>query len=199
MSADGIWLCRACWKTNRATDARCYRCHTPRDADEATIEKSRGMDRAPAAPAGARGIVDVLVAVPAVVFSWFWWLIALGGILFVGVAILAATDGRSRPWIWIAWAVAAVGLFFVAYGMRWASRGMRDRNPWAFVTALVLSLAIGGFTVYALTALPPGTGNPNWMRYVMIAVFGSTALLAAIGFLLLPASEDAKKRPSSPN
>jgi hypothetical protein len=66
--ADG-WTCRACWKGNRAQDPLCYRCKTPRDADEETVEATR-------AAAAARGerpeaVPDIVVALPVVIFRAF--------------------------------------------------------------------------------------------------------------------------------
>ena len=38
--ADG-WICKACWKSNRPQDPVCYRCKTPQDADDATVDAQR--------------------------------------------------------------------------------------------------------------------------------------------------------------
>jgi hypothetical protein len=43
--ADG-WTCKACWKSNRPKDQVCYRCKTPRDADDATVEATRAAAEA---------------------------------------------------------------------------------------------------------------------------------------------------------
>jgi len=191
MTIDGGWICRTCWKTNRPSDRRCYRCHTPRTADDATIGSQRGAKPLPASK-DAGDALDLLVALPAVVFSWFWRLYVLGGILFLGLSVLIAINDRAPQFAWVPAAGVAGGAFLLAVVMRWASSAMRARNPWAYFTALAVSLGIGGFTWYALNNLPAGTGNPDWMRYATLAIFGFTALLAAVGLMLSLAGDDGQ-------
>jgi len=190
MTNEGAWICRACWKTNRPSDHRCYRCHTPRTADDLPIEGQRAGDRAPSTSAGVGGVLGILVALPAIVFSWFWRLCLLAGVFFLGITVLVALEPRAPPLAWLVSAGFAGGMFLLAFAMRWASRAMRHRNPWAFVIALAFSVGIGGFSLFALSTFPPGTGNPDPMRYATIGVFGFTAIMAVVGLLLSLAPDD---------
>jgi len=185
-------MCLTCWKTNRPSDRRCYRCHTPRTADDATIGPRRGAAEPLPASKDAGDALDLLVALPAIVFSWFWRLYLLGGILYLGIMLLIANNDQAPPFAWVPAAVVAGSAFLLGFVMRWASRAMRARNPWAYMTALAVSLGIGGFTWYALNNFPAGTGNPDWMRYATLAIFGFTALLAAVGLLLSLVGDDGQ-------
>ena len=60
------WICKACWKPNRPQEPACYRCKTPREADEAEVEARRA---AAAARAEQPEVVpDIVVALPVVIF-----------------------------------------------------------------------------------------------------------------------------------
>jgi len=190
MTMPGAWICRTCWKTNRPSDKRCYRCHTPRTADDLPIQGARPGDVAPRAIDDAGTAIGILVALPSIVFRWISRLYLLGGLLFAGFTVLIAINPRLPELAWLPTAGAAAAMFALAFAMRWASSAMRDRNPWAFVVALVLSVAIAGLSVYALNTFPAGTGNPNPMRYATIVIGGLTAIFAALGLLLSLASGD---------
>ena len=192
MAIDGAWMCRACWKTNRPQDTRCYRCHTRRDADQATIDRRRGMSGAPMAKDDARGMLEVLLSLPAVVFSFFWRLNVLGGILFLVLAALFAVSADGHLAALVALGFAA-GTFLLAILMRWTSGAMRERNLWGWVVGLVVSLTYAGVELWGLQALPKGTGNPMWEAVAVIVVFGLAALLAALGLLFQLAGFDAPK------
>ena len=158
MTSQGAWICRACWKANRPHDSRCYRCHTARDADEPTISQRRAGEKAAAAASDAGDGLELLVALPAVVFSWFWRILAFGGVLFVGVTLLAVTEPGPGQCLGPVRRAAAL-LFVMAFLMRWSVGGMRARAPLAFTSAVVESLVIAGFSLYALNALPASVGN----------------------------------------
>ena len=182
MATSGAWMCAACWKTNRPQDTRCYRCHTPRNADQATIDRHRGGAGAPMAKDDARGILDIFMALPAVVFSWYAWLMVLSGILLLLLAALFAVSGHGGLAALVVLGFAAVS-FLLAMPVRWASRAMRASNPRGYLVGLVLSLVISGGELLGLQTLPSGTGNPVWEAVAIIVIFGVTAMLAAVGFL----------------
>lgn len=192
MTLDGAWMCPACWKTNRPQDTRCYRCHTRRDADEATIAQRRGMSGAPVAKDDARGLLDVLLALPAVVFSWFWRVNVFGGILFLVLTVLFAISAHGHLAALVALGFAA-GTFLLAILMRWASGAMRARNLWGWVVGLVVSLTYAVVELWGLKSLPPGVGNPVWEADAVIVIFGVAAVLAALGLIFQLAGFDAPK------
>jgi hypothetical protein len=47
----------------------------------------------------------------------------------------------------------------------------------------VVSVSLVGGTLYAMSLLPPGMGNPSWTRYVTITLFGLAGILALVGLL----------------
>ena len=49
------WICKACWKPNRPQDPACYRCKTPREADDAEVEARRAAAAARAKQPGRAG------------------------------------------------------------------------------------------------------------------------------------------------
>jgi len=136
-------MCPACWKTNRPQDTRCYRCHTARNADPATIDLQRGAGRAATAKDDARGILEVFVALPGVVFSWYAWLMVLSAVLLLVFAALLALSPRGHLAALVLFGFA-VSCFLIARALRWTSRSMRQSNPRGFLVGLVLSLVISG-------------------------------------------------------
>ena len=185
MAFDDGWVCRSCWKPNRPGDTRCYRCKTERDADRQTVEARRtelvtAKQRLEARQSSAAGIAGVL---PAAVFAWYGRLALIGGVLFLLLTPLVISRPNAPPNTVPLWVGLAIGTIAVGAGMRWASGAMRVANPWGFVAGLVISVGFAAFTIYALGTLPVGVGNPNWMRYVSIGVFGLSAILALVGLL----------------
>ena len=189
MTVPGAWICRACWKMNRPGDTRCYRCHAPRTADDLP------MQGRPGGGAGAAGndegpILGLLVALPSVVFKWAGRLYLVGGVIYSGITILLVLEPRAPQFGWLLSAGFAAGFFLLAFTMRWASRAMRHRNPWAFVVALAFSVGIGGVSLYTLTTFAPASATANPLNYVTIGIFGFTAIMAALGLLLSLAPDD---------
>jgi len=190
MTMPGAWICRSCWNTNRPGDRRCYRCHTPRTADDLPIQGARPGDVAPRAIDDPGAVIGIMVALPSIVFRWISRIYLLGGVVFLGITVLIVINPRAPELAWLLAAGAAGAMFVLAFATRWASSAMRDRNPWAFAVALVLSIGIAGLSLYALNTFPAGTGNPNPMRYATIVIGGLTAIFAAVGLLLSLASGD---------
>jgi hypothetical protein len=88
--ADG-WTCRACWKSNRQQDPVCYRCKTPRDADEAQIEERKAA--AEAAAATPEKVPDLLVALPVVIFRSYSRVWVRGGLGVLGILAFLVFGG----------------------------------------------------------------------------------------------------------
>ena len=88
--ADG-WVCQACWKSNRPKDPVCYRCKTPRDADDATVEATRAAAEAKVEQPEA--VPDVVVAVPVVIFRSYARVWQRGGFVVLGFLVLIAIGG----------------------------------------------------------------------------------------------------------
>jgi hypothetical protein len=176
------WICRDCWKANRPGDNRCYRCHAPRDSDQAAASQGRVMrEPRPAVGEGARGAFEVLISLPAAVYWLYGWFTVLSGLLVLLLTGLLAISPHVGEPVWPALIGIGVGGIGAGLGMRRLSRAMRDRSPAAFAIGVALSLAIVAFTLWAFRFLPPGGGNPDWERYITLGVFGASAFLAALG------------------
>jgi hypothetical protein len=194
--ADG-WVCRACWKPNRAKDNRCYRCKTERDADTATVEARRVEQKV---EAKRRERVPVFVlALPSNVFAWYGRIMLIGGIFSLLLTPLVLSYPDSPPNTLLIWLGYCAAVIAIALAMRWAAMAMHSSNPWAFVVALVVSLAAIGSNLYAMSVLPPDFGNPDWIRLIFIGVFGFSAVLALVGliFSLRSVDEAELQQPSN--
>ncbi len=181
MAIQGGWVCRACWKANGPNDDRCYRCHTSRYADEETVAARRGMDKAPVAGNDMRDGLELLVSLPAVVLSWYRWMLLPSGVLFAGLTVLVVIDpsAPSNAWlIMLAFAAVLLGLFFV---MGWAVRGMRRREALPFGFSVLQSIGLAALSLYALATLPANVGNPTWENWVDVGIFATAGLLSAMG------------------
>ena len=194
--ADG-WVCQSCWKPNRARDARCYRCKTERGADKATIEaRHRSLEVHAARDAARRERVpDVVTVLPATVFAWYGRLVIVGGVLFLLLTPLILGNPDLPGSALILWLGFALGALVAGVAMRWASGAMRTGNPWAFALALAVSVLLAAGTLYLMNALPSGVGNPTWMRYITLGVFGMSAILAMVGLLFSLSGDRAEKAP----
>lgn len=194
--ADG-WVCQSCWKPNRARDARCYRCRTERGADKATIEaRQRALEVDAARDAARRERVpDVVTVLPAAVFAWYGRLVIVGGVLCLLLTPLVLGNPDLPENGLILWLGFALGVLAAGVAMRWASGAMRTGNPWAFALALAVSVVLAAGTLYLMNALPSGTGNPTWMRYITLGVFGMSAILAMVGLLFSLAADRSDEAP----
>jgi hypothetical protein len=180
--SDG-WVCRACWLANRPRDEVCYRCKTPRDADESQIEARRKAAEERAAR--PEPVPDIVVALPAVVFRvysrvWMRGGIGLGGLL----ALLVFGGVTDVTWLLLT-AGFCGGLVVFGFIAGEVSDGMRDREPWAFVAGMIMSVVATIGSVLAFSVFAPGLVNPNAIRWASAIVFGGAGLAAAAGLVLL--------------
>jgi hypothetical protein len=180
--ADG-WTCRACWKGNRPQDPVCYRCKTPRDADDDTVEAQRAA--AEARKAQPEAVPDLVVALPVVIFrgysrAWFRGglgvlafliLMALGGVTDIGYLALTASMGA--------------GLIVSGFLAGEVSDAMREREVWAFLVGAGLSVVAVIGAVAAFEILAPGLANPTAIRWGSVIVFGGAGLAAIAGLVLI--------------
>jgi hypothetical protein len=183
VSVSARWICRVCWKQNWADDARCARCKSPRELDEAQVEDQRKVVAARAEQ--PEQVPDLLVALPAVVFRsyarvWkragFLPLLLVGGLVFYGVADVASllfTAGLSAGLIGFGFAAGEV------------SEGMRNRELWAFLAGIVMSVVAIIGSVAAFELFAPGIVSPTAIRWGSVIVFGGAGVAAAVGLVLL--------------
>jgi hypothetical protein len=180
--ADG-WVCRTCWLSNRARDPACYRCKTPREADEAEIEARRKAAAARAEQPEA--VPDIVVALPAVVFRVYARVWMRGGIGLLGLLALLVFSGVTD----VSWLLFSAGfcaaLIVFGFMAGEVSDGMRDREVWAFVVGLIMSVVAAVGSVFAFQILAPGVINPNVIRWSSLLAFGGAGIAAAAGLVMM--------------
>ena len=83
------------------------------------------------------------------------------------------------------------GLIVIGFLAGEVSDAMRDREPWAFLVGIGLSvLAVIG-SVMAFEVLAPDLVNPSAIRWGSVTVFGGAGIAAAAGLFLLVTRRDA--------
>ncbi len=180
--ADG-WTCRACWKGNRLQDPICYRCKTPRDADESQVEAQRAAAAARAQQPEA--VPDIVVALPVVIFRGYARVWFRGGLAVLGFLILLALGGLTDLGYLALTAGMGVGLIVSGFLAGEVSDAMREREPWAFVVGAGLSVVAVIGSVLAFEILAPGLVNPSAIRWASIIVFGGAGVAAVAGLFLI--------------
>lgn len=180
--ADG-WICKTCWKSNRPQDPVCYRCKTPPDADEAEVETRRA---AAAARAEQPEVVpDIVVALPVVIFRGYSRVWLRGGMGVIGLLVLLALGGVADVEYLLLTGGLGAGLIVFGILAGEASEAMRNREVWAFLVGVGLSVvgAIGSVLSFQLFA--PELVSPTGIRVGSIVVFGGAGLAAIAGLVLM--------------
>jgi hypothetical protein len=185
------WVCRACWKPNRPSDERCYRCKTPRD-QQATVEA--GTLRAVAEPGGAtEGRLDAQFPLLAFLVSWplrAAGAAAIGGgiLVFLGAML---SRGEGAPPVFGMDARMFLGLlgfgFFVFGSLQiYVARSVQRFARWAYAIALVFALAGSLPRLLGLVQMPAqfaGGASTVWLGLAVVY-----AALAVMAVFLLAAS-----------
>ncbi|MDQ2689997.1 MAG: zinc finger Ran-binding domain-containing protein [Chloroflexota bacterium] len=180
--ADG-WTCRACWKGNRPQDLVCYRCKTPREADEAIVEAQRAA--AEAKKTQPEAVPDIVVALPVVIFRGYSRAWLRGGMGVLVLLALFAFGGVTDVGYLLLTGGLGAGLIVFGFLAGEVSDAMREREVWAF--AVGIGLAVVGVigSVLAFEVLAPGLFDPAAIRWGSVIVFGGAGLAAAAGLFLL--------------
>ena len=180
--ADG-WVCKACWKSNRPKDPVCYRCKTPRDADDDTVEAIRAEAEARAERPEA--VPDAVVALPVVIFRSYARVWQRGGFGVLAVLVLIAIGGVTDPGYLLLTGALGAGLIVCGFLATEAAEEMRNREVWAFAIGIIISVVAVVSSVFAIDVLAPGVFDPTAVRWVSAIVFGGAGLAAAAGLVLL--------------
>ena len=180
--ADG-WICKACWKSNRPQDPVCYRCKTPRDADEAAVEAQRAAAEAKAVQPEA--VPDIVVALPVVIFRSYARVWQRGGFVVLGFLALIALGGVTDVGYLLLTAALGAGLIVSGYLAVEVAEEMRNREVWAFAVGIVISVVAVISSVLAVNILAPGVFNATAVRWVSVIVFGGAGVAALAGLVLL--------------
>ena len=204
--ADG-WICLACWKPNQRGAERCYRCKAPRGAGPA---KATPEPSDPAAQAvessGAEAVPDIVVAVPAMVFSWMGWIWRKCAVLFLILSVLLAIGDLATGLVGVG--IAAV-YYLIGLVYRAIANGMRDRALWALLTGVVVAGIPTAAHIYVLffaqmSPLPAATpdvvatimGVSVALSWLSLAMNGSAAGCALVGLVLAVVRPSPRRRPS---
>jgi hypothetical protein len=182
------WVCRACWKPNRPQDELCYRCKTPRNADESEVEARRAAAAARAEE--PEKVPDLLVALPVVIFRGYSRVWIRGGLGVLGILALLAFGGVTDVGYLVLTGGLGAGLVAIGFVAREVSESMRDRELWAFAAGVAMSVVAVIGSVTAFEVLAPGLVNPAAIRWGSVIVFGGAGAAAAAGLFLLITRRD---------
>ena len=184
MTALKGWVCKVCWKLNRPADEFCWKCKTPRGlTDDAQVEEQRKIVAARAEL--PEPVPDLVVALPVVVFRSYGRVWIRGGIGLLGLVALEVFAGVTDL-IWYALTGGfAIALLVCGFLAREVSEGMRNREIWAFLVGIVLSVVavIGSITAFQVFA--PDLVNPNAIRWGSLIVFGGAGVAALVGLVMV--------------
>ena len=181
------WICRVCWQRNRARDEVCWRCKSAPDLEEAGLDARRKEHEEALAARAQRAekVPDALVAVPVIVFRSYAKAWRRGGMGLGGLLLLMAFGGVTEV-LWLALTVGfALGLFIIGLVSGEVAEGMRNRETWAYLAGIAISVAGGIGSVLAFDVFAPGLISPTAVRWVSLLVFGGAALAAAAGLVML--------------
>ena len=112
------------------------------------------------------------------------------------LAILSPETPRERIPFWIA---VPVVFLPIAFAFRWASRGMRFSNPWAFAVGLAVSVFAAWVSISALGNAPVDSYDAPVLRYITIALWGLSSLFAILGLLYSLVSVEEVPPPAEPS
>lgn len=183
MTASERWICRVCWKSNHPAEPVCWKCRSPRDVADTEVERHRAAVQARAERPEA--IPDIVVALPVVVFRGYARAWQRGGLGAFAIPLLLGFGGVTDiGWLLVTGGLAA-GLVAGGFVAAEAADGMRDREPWAFVAGLVLSVVGAIGSVMAFETFAPSLLPPTAVRWGSLIVFGGAGLAAAAGLVLM--------------
>lgn len=182
------WICKACWKPNRQQDPVCYRCKTPRDADEAAIEAQRAAAAARAERPEA--VPDIVVALPVVIFRGYSRVWLRSGFFVLALLALLVFGGVTDVGYIVLTGGLGTGLIAVGLLAGEVSDAMRNREAWAFVVGIGLSVVAVIGSVVAFQVFAPDLVNPTGIRIGSLVVFGGAGAAAIAGLVLLVMRRD---------
>ena len=180
--ADG-WICKACWKSNRPQDPACYRCRTPRHADEETVKAKLAADAARAERPEA--VPDIVVALPVVIFRSYSRVWLRGGMGVMGLLLLLVFGGVTDVGYLLLTGGMGAGLIVFGLLAGEVSDAMRNREVWAFVTGVGLSVVAVIGSVLAFSIWAPDLVNPVGIRVASLVVFGGAGAAAIAGLVMM--------------
>ncbi len=183
MTAGERWICQVCWKSNHPQALGCWKCKTSRDIDTAAVEPQR--EAIATRKERPEAIPDIVVALPVVIFRGYAKTWLRGGMALIAVPILMGLGGVTDVTYLLLSGGFAAGLMVVGFLAGEVAEGMRDREAWAYIVGLGLSVVGAIGSVLAFEVFAPDLVNPVAIRWFSILVFGGAGLAAASGLVLM--------------
>lgn len=201
----GGWVCRACWKSNRPGDDRCYRCKTPRD-QQLTVEA--GSLKEVSAPGyKLQGRMDTDLGLLAALVAWpMWlsgWLGIIGSVLLFGLALLGLLSSEQTGALFLG-IIAAFGFVFSGLWI-FVSRSVRRHARWAYVIAAITYLLGSAPALLGVVDVPREALEqlPGWYISLQTVITIVYLVLGICALILLVASflrkdDDVQSRADAP-
>jgi hypothetical protein len=186
---EGGWVCRSCWNSNRPTDARCYRCHTPR-VDELYANAGPVSERVAVAPAMSIRLdtdlpfLTLLATLPIRVYGTLsvavGVLIVMLGLLGGGVSVVGLAPVSAGIILIIPIGIVT-GLF--GFWLIFLANRVGRHARWAYVVAFLLFLTDS--VPRLLGVLKPVFTNDVINVVLLISAWVSFGTAVCAGALLL--------------
>ena len=183
MTVGDRWICQVCWKSNHPQAVVCWKCKTSRDIDSARVEAQREV--VAAQKERPEAVPDIVVALPVVIFRGYAKTWLRGGLILLAAPVLLGVGGVTDVGYLLLSAGFAAGLIVVGFAAGEVAEGMRDREAWAYVLGLVLSVVGAIGSVLAFEAFAGDLVNPVAIRWFSLLVFGGAGLAAGAGLALM--------------
>jgi hypothetical protein len=183
MTVGDRWICQVCWKSNHPQAVACWHCKTGRGLDEKEVEAQRvAVATKKEAP---EAIPDIVVAMPVVIFRGYAKTWLRGGLGLIALPILLGLGGVTDVTYLLFSGGLAAGLIVFGFLAGEVADGMRDREVWAFIVGVGLSVVGAIGSVLAFQVFLPDLISPTAVRWVSLIVFGGAGLAAAAGLVLM--------------
>jgi hypothetical protein len=189
------WVCKVCWKLNRARDEVCWRCKAPRGmTEEAQVAEHRQVLEAKAA--APEPVPDIVVALPVSVFRGYGKAWVRGGFAMLGLLALLAFSGVD-DFIYLG-LVGGFGVGLIVCGLLAGevSEGMRNREVWAYLVGIGLSVAGGIGSVFAFNVFGAGLISPTAVRWLGLIIFGGAGIAAGVGLFMVLRAPAKQPKPA---
>jgi hypothetical protein len=184
MTVGDQWVCKVCWKLNRPRDEVCWRCKAPRGTtEEGAVAAHREVMEAKAAM--PEPVPDIVVALPVSIFRGYGKAWVRGGFVTFGLLALMAFGGVEDLGYLAVTGAFGVGLIFCGLLAGEVTEGMRNREIWAYLVGIALSVVGGIGSVIAFNAFAPGLISPTAVRWLSLIVFGGAGIAAAVGLVMV--------------
>jgi len=183
MTVGDRWICQVCWKSNHPQAVACWHCRTDRGLDKDGVEAQRvAVATKKEAP---EAIPDIVVALPVVIFRGYAKTWLRGGLGLIALPIVLGLGGVTDLTYLLFSGALAAGLIVFGFLAGEVADGMRDREVWAFIVGVGLSVVGAIGSVLAFQVFLPDLIGPTAIRWGSIIVFGGAGLAAAAGLVLM--------------